>query len=385
MKVLLTTPSYPPFNSGLGNAVRQLAATLSRRGCEVVVATGGSQRGHRQDPELNVRIEEFEVQGAAFVFNPIRGKDVDAYKQFLIESRFDLLVFNAWQTWSTDIALQHLRAIRGRKVLYSHCVSTNTFMQPQPLRSLLRYLAWRPYWSRLSLWMHQLDGLIFLAGTGCDARFDDVKLAKKLRIAFDVIPNALSSAASAILDQPLIPRDARRQIVSAGAYEWQKGHDFVLRAYAQSNARNRIPLKILGQHYTPYTDTLRKLSKELGLLDSMVTFHEGVSGDGLLEEYRQSVAFVSGSHTECQPLVLLDAMASGTPFIARATGCIPHLVGGISVRSEEAAAQALDALLHEDGKWLNHAEAGRLEARNTHHPDRIGEKLAAALLKEGAP
>ncbi len=384
MKVLLTTPSYPPFNSGLGNAVRQLAATLTRCGCQVVVATAGSQRGDRQDPELNLRIEEFRVQGAAFVFNPIRGKDVKAYKQFLIESRFDLFVLNAWQTWSTDIALQHLGEIRGRKMLYSHCVSTNTFMQPQPLRSLLRYLAWRPYWSRLGLWMRQIDGLVFLAETGCDARFDDVRLAKKLRIAFNVIPNALSFAASVTLDQPLMPRNARRQIVSVGSYEWQKGYDFVLRAYAQSNACNRIPLKILGQRYTPYTDTLRKLSKKLGILDSMVTFHEGVSESALIAEYRQSLVFISGSYTECQPLVLLDAMACGTPFIARATGCIPQLVGGISVRTEETAAQVLDTLLMHDEEWLRYAEAGRLEAYNTHHPDRVSEKLAAAFLKEGA-
>ena len=44
-KILLTAPTYPPNNSGLGNVVQQLAKLIGEQGWEVVVATGGGARG----------------------------------------------------------------------------------------------------------------------------------------------------------------------------------------------------------------------------------------------------------------------------------------------------------------------------------------------------
>ena len=123
-------------------------------------------------------------------------------------------------------------------------------------------------------------------------------------------------------------RQERRQLIAVGAYHWLKGHDFSLQAYARSQAKNVVPIRLFGQCFTPYTDELRRLATQLGILDDFVSFYEGVSGADLLEECANSVALLSGSHTECQPLVLLDAMAVGTPFVARLTGCIPGLQGG---------------------------------------------------------
>lgn len=62
MRILLTTPIYPPFNSGLGNAVAQQAAFISKSGHDVVVVTHGEQRSTIH--EDRVRIERFSVHGA---------------------------------------------------------------------------------------------------------------------------------------------------------------------------------------------------------------------------------------------------------------------------------------------------------------------------------
>jgi len=50
MKILVTDTHLLPYNSGLGNAVQQQVVSLKKHGCEVVVATGGSTRGRREDP-----------------------------------------------------------------------------------------------------------------------------------------------------------------------------------------------------------------------------------------------------------------------------------------------------------------------------------------------
>ncbi len=165
MKVLITSPTYPPFNSGLGNVAQQQAAALVRKGWTVVVATGGSKRLTRSDPDSGATVEEFNVRGSDSLLQPLGG-DVASYEQFLVKSSFDVVLLNAWQTWSTDLALRALRRINARVFVFSNCVSTNLFLSRQPLRSLLRYLAWRPsFWMRMiARRMEQLDRLDFCIG-----------------------------------------------------------------------------------------------------------------------------------------------------------------------------------------------------------------------------
>lgn len=378
MKILLTTPTYPPFNSGLGNAVRQQAKALIERGHEVVVATGGERRATGEDPASGARIEVFAVSGAGWLVHPIRG-DVDAYATFLGRGQFDVSVFNAWQTWSTDIPLGMLDQIAGRKYVYSHGLSTNLFFRFQPLRSALRWAAWRPYRWRLGARMQALDGVIFLADQGCDCRFDDLVVANRLGIVHGVVPNAIFGAAAARLGAVPVPRAHRCCLIAVGAYEPMKGHDFVLRAYARSFAKNRLRLDVFGQKFTPYTDDLRRLVDTLQLEPGYVSFHQGVSDEALVARYEQAIAVVSGSHTECQPLILLDAMATGTPFIARARGCIPALQGGNAVETEKDAASAIDRVVTDENLWTRLSKTGASAARTEFHPTVVGEKLGLFL------
>lgn len=316
--------------------------------------------------------------GADSLLQPMGGSIPD-YVQFLENTRFDVVVMNAWQTWSTDLGLRNLGAISGRIFVYSHCISTNLFLWYQPLRSLVRCLAWRPYWWRLAKKMRQLDGLIFLADGGCDSRFDDIELAHRHGIKLAVVPNALSPAALAVLDKPMQGFSGRSQLIAVGSYDKQKGHDFVLRAYARSKAKNRIPLKVYGQRFTGFSENLHGLASRLGLIPEYVSFHQGISGEALLEEYRKSYLLLSGSHTECQPLVLLDAMATGTPFVARRAGCIPSLAGGVAVETVDMAARAIDRMLVDQDEWLRMNKEGISDARSKYHPEVVGDALMASL------
>lgn len=376
MRILLTTPTYPPFNSGLGNAVAQQAACLAKAGHEVVVATGGPSRGARE--QAGIQVETFALRGADSWLQPIRG-EVAAYTDFLLHNDWDVVLLNAWQNWATDLALRHLEAIPGRRFVYSHCISTNVFYPRQPLRSFLRYVAWRPYWWRLPRFMKRLDGVLFLAGGGSDSRFDDLRLARQHAVPLRVVPNSLSSAATAVLAKPSLPLPARDRLMAVGSYHWQKGFDFVLRAYAASEARHRFVLHLYGQKHSAYSATLCSLARRLGLQEGRVVFHEGVSGEALVAAYCQARLVLSGSHTECQPLVLLDANAAGAPFVARSTGCIVSMPGGVAIRTWEEMARQLDALAGGGPFWESLANAGRKAASDVYHPDHTARQLLDAL------
>lgn len=375
LRVLITVPTFPPFNSGLGNAVLRQAQLLTERGCQVVVATEGDCRNTCELGD-GIRVERFQVKGAKFLANPIRG-DVAGYLRFLRSEPFDVLLMNAWQTWSTDICLDHLEALPGKKVLLSHGLATNIFLTPTPLRSTVRYVLWRPYALRLRSILQRLDALIALARDGCDSRFDDVRLARSLGVPVHVVPNALPDYAVAKLGQFVSNAD-RNGLISVGSYDWFKGHDFVLQAYAKSRAMNRLPLRFFGQTFNATTDHLRQLAVHLGVRDQFVEFNAGISGEALFDYYRKSLVFVGGSHTECQPLTILDAMAAGTPFVARATGCINILPGGLAVADVAEAGHALDRVLAAEF-WQTCSAAGVKAANEDYHPSRVGIRLDSAL------
>ncbi len=375
MRVLITVPTFPPFNSGLGNAVLRQAQLLTARGWQVVVTTEGACRSTCEHDD-GIRVERFQVKGANFLANPIRG-DVNGYLKFLRSEPFDVLMMNAWQTWSTDICLDHLDALPGKKVLLTHGLATNVYLTPTPIRSAARYLLWRPYALRLRSVLRRLDALIALARDGCDSRFDDVRLARSLGIPLHIVPNALPDYAVAKLGHTL-PIAERSGLISVGSYDWFKGHDFVLCAYAKSAAMNRLPIRFFGQKINETTDHLRSLASRLGVRDQYVEFNAGVSGGELFEHYRKSLVFVGGSHTECQPLTILDAMAAGTPFVARATGCINILPGGLAVVDANEAAQAIDRLLATE-LWQTFSVAGAKAASEDYHPSHVGAGLDLAL------
>ena len=261
MKILLTTPTYPPFNSGLGNAVFRQASMLKEAGHEVHIATGGAFTGSRVDEDLALRVYEFNITGADSLLHSIKG-DVLQYQEFLTDSNFDVLIFNAWQTWSTDIAIKMLSKIPGKKIVLSHGTSVNLIMKSDFWRSLVRYILWRPYWWRMKSVMTKIDGLIFLSSDGVDSRFDDVKLARKASLHFSVVPNALSNSATSRLSEVPEKFTARSGFISVGSYDWAKGHDFVIRSYAKSLFKNKLPLRIFGQKYTLHTKALRMLALE---------------------------------------------------------------------------------------------------------------------------
>jgi 1,2-diacylglycerol 3-alpha-glucosyltransferase len=376
MRILLTSPTYPPFNSGLGNAVAQQANGLARAGHEVVVATGGGKRGSRGAE--GIRVETFDLSGADSWLQPIRG-DVATYTDFLRNNDWDAVLLNAWQNWATDLALRHLGEIPGRKFVYSHCISTNVFYLHQPLRSVLRYMAWRPYWQRLPKCMTQLDGVLFLAALGSDSRFDDLRLARQIAVPLRIVPNSLSLSAAALLARPPLALSARDRLIAVGSYQWQKGFDFVLRAYAASSACNQIPLHFFGQEYSAYSKQLQRKAEAMGVLSNSVYFHEGVSGDALQAEYARALLVLSGSHTECQPLALLDASVCATPFVARATGCINGMPGGIAIKSWIEMAQQIDKFLENMNHWQVYSQAARTAAENIYNPDVVAQKLVDVL------
>lgn len=106
-------------------------------------------------------------------------------------------------------------------------------------------------------------------------------------------------------------------LVYVGRVAHEKNIDFLLRMFARLRAqRPDVVFVIAGEG--PARDSLTRLSRELGLIDAMRFIGYLDRRTELPNCYAAGDAFVFASRTETQGLVLLEAMAQGTPVVSTA-------------------------------------------------------------------
>jgi glycosyltransferase involved in cell wall biosynthesis len=138
-------------------------------------------------------------------------------------------------------------------------------------------------------------------------------------------------------------------LLYVGRIAGEKGLDFLLRVFARIvTERSRVRLLLVGDG--PCESELKKLARELGIGDQ-VLFCGAVPHSEVPHYAAAADLFVFSSVTETQGLVLIEAMAAGTPIVAvEAPGSMDILDegGGLLVpQQEEVFAEAVVDLLRD--------------------------------------
>jgi glycosyltransferase involved in cell wall biosynthesis len=131
------------------------------------------------------------------------------------------------------------------------------------------------------------------------------------------------------------PRPDKHRILSAGRLVWEKGHQDVLRAFAAlrrvlaGTDHTDVELLVVGDG--PERKRLKRYARELGVADT-VEFRHTVPYDEMPALYASASALVLASlptrgWEEQFGMVLVEALAAGTPVIACSTGAVPEVLG----------------------------------------------------------
>jgi len=149
------------------------------------------------------------------------------------------------------------------------------------------------------------------------------------RARMRVVPNvvdeqAFHPAPPADASKPATPRSAQR-LLNVAALAEKKGHGDLLHALRALTPELDLRLEVVGDG--PLMDELRALTAELGL-EAAVSFRGELPKAAVADRMREADLFVLPSLFENLPCVLLEAMASGLPFVASAVGGVPELADG---------------------------------------------------------
>ena len=326
MRILHTVEFYYPSVGGAQEVVRQLSEHMAVAGHDVTVAT--SRLPGRNAGTVNgVRIVEFDVSENAV--RGYRGEDVDRYKSFLVGGDFDVIMNYAAQQWATDLFFEVIDSVRARKVLVP-CGFSALYMP-----------SYGEYFARMPKLLEKYDATVYLA-----ERYRDIDFAREHGVSnLHIIPNAADEREFG----SLLSNDERARIrakygisgklvLTIGTHTGSKGHRKSMLAFLLAPFV-RGTLLIVGDEGScrKSCEWQAAMANRLGRLLGKKVLLLDIDREDTVRLLEAADVFLFLSTIEASPLVLFEAAAASTPFVASRAGNSEEIArwtqGGVTVRS----------------------------------------------------
>lgn len=373
LRVLMLSDVYFPRINGVSTSIASFRGALQRQGHSVTLVCPGYPLGQVDEPGV-LRIASRAVPGDP-EDRMMRYRELLALAAPLAEQAFDLIHVH------TPFVAHHAGIRLGRRLDIPVVASYHTLFEEY----LHHYVRWLPQrWLRFlarRLAVHQCRQLDALVTPSHAMR--EALLRYGVTAPMTVIPTGLALESFA---QPAEACDFRsrydlpanaRLLLYVGRTAFEKNIGFLIEMLPKVLEKHpEAHLVITGEG--PAREALARQAREAGLADA-VTFLGYLGRDGPLQAaYRAADLFVFASRTETQGLVLLEAMALGTPVVSTAVmGTREVLVEGegclIAEESHPDFAAKVNRVLADDTLRRRLAERGRVHAAGWHEDAKAAE------------
>jgi glycosyltransferase involved in cell wall biosynthesis len=315
MRILHTVEFYYPSKGGSQAVVQQLSERMAAMGHEVVVAT--SWLPERKSRSLNgVTIKEFKIAG-----NKVRGYqgDTEAYQEFLLSEKFDVIMNYAAQQWATDLCFDVIDQIKTRKILVPCGFSG------------LKDPAYIQYFKQMPEWLKKYDKTIYLSDTYQDAVFAKQHKIKNMVI----IPNGADEREFESIYNGDIRQELsigpNKVIMHLGSFTGAKGQPEAIEIYKRAAIPNSR-LILVGNVFDPKTYNRSRLAAflfnihPLSIKKNMRIRVLQLPRDKTVALLQAADVFLFPSNIEASPLVLFEACAAKTPFLTSDVGNAKEII-----------------------------------------------------------
>jgi 1,2-diacylglycerol 3-alpha-glucosyltransferase len=362
MRILMISDVYFPRINGVSTSIQTFRCELEKLGNEVFLIAP-SYDDEYLDDDRTIRVES-------------RGIVVDPEDRMI---KLGKLISRLNELKDLDFDILHIHTpfvahyggIKIAKALGIPCVVTyHTLFEeyfyhyiPWLPKQLLRYVARRFSVSQCN----QVDGVISPSSMILD-------LLKKYGVATQMVtlPTGIDSQAFASGNGPRfrqnfgIPTD-KKLLLNVSRVAFEKNISAIIEAYALlRQSRDDIHLVIAGEG--PAKNQYIALAAELKLGESISFVGYLDRSTQLVDCYHAADVFVFASKTETQGLVLLEAMASGTPVVSVAEmGTKNVLTAGLGVRITDGSpndfSTKISEVLDDSALYTNLVNTGIAYAR----------------------
>ncbi len=353
---LLGDPDLPPGRGG--TPVTQLAVQLLQRGHRVVLVTLDermSQRRVWKEGPLTLDIAPFRLRR--------RARDVFRQERFAIKT--------ALESHEVDLVHAHWT--------YEYALGALAARKP----TLVTMRDWPPTILRYEFDAYHLVRLMMAARVVTRARYMSVtspymqvRLQRVTKLPIPIIPNALTS--DIFYDQSRTADLIKPTLLAVNArFNRRKNVSRLLEAFQL--VRTSIPhavLILVGNDYGQSGVAARWASRRG--LDVGVTFVGPQSHTDVLARMRSADLFVHPALEESFGMVLVEAMAQGTPIVGgRRSGAVPWVLDHgragdlVDVSDSKALAHAICESLADPARWKDMSNRGKRHAFDSFNLDSV--------------
>jgi glycosyltransferase involved in cell wall biosynthesis len=359
MRILHTAFSYFPEVSGIPEVVSQISERLARRGHEVHVATGAVPGVPQSEIINGVNVHRFNVSG-----NLVRGigGESRAYLEFVQSGKWDVVAAHCAQIWSTDLLFQV--DIDAPCVFVAHGLSA------------YKDAVYRDYFGQLAAWLGQQKTMVSLSNVGIeDGAF---RRAYSLPDA-TIIPNGIDTkewSSPTLGVRSAWGLEAQPWLVNVSNHTPAKSHDLLFDLMKQFHSRKEsIHITQIGRGHRAGKWNIGKLGIRGGcyykcrarsLFEKSVTLMTNGSRAETVSAVKEADLMVLTSNWEASPLVILESMAAGTPFVTFDAGCVREHVGGRVVDSLSEMAETVIELMADSDLRRELGEQGKRRIAERH-------------------
>lgn len=346
LKILHAVEFYYPSIGGAQEVVRHLSERMVKAGHDVTIAT--TKLPNRESLVHNgVKIVEFELSGNSV--NGVKGNK-KPYIDLLTKGGFDIIMTYAAQQWSTDIFLENLDDIKAKKVLVP--CGYSALYDP----------AYAEFFAKMPERLRKVDAAIYLSND-----YRDINFAREHGLKNSiVIPNGADESEFTELLSSERKTTLRNSygigglvIMTVGNYTGEKGHLDLLSAFRKLpiSKATLISAGTIKPHdgcFDEFERQAENINMSRRYIGKRVVMIDGSDRPLVCDMLKLADMFVFLSNIEASPLVIFEAAAASTPFVASSAGNIAELAkwlkSGVVVKSHprpngRVVADKVDTLL----------------------------------------
>lgn len=367
MKIAMMTNNYKPFIAGVPISIERLSEGLRANGHEVVVFA----------PDYKEQTnEEDVVRYRALIKGIVNG--------FSVPDSFDRKIEKKFREGNFDVIHVHHPLLIGWTALYL----SRKYDVPLVFTYHTRYEQYLHYIKASFLQDFVPNYVNYYAGH-CDVVFAPTPsmqdylegIGTQTRLA--VLPTGLGKKSFETDDVEVLK--LRGELLGGKKYLFccvarlakEKNIDFLLRALARRKKIHAADFRLAIVGEGPYQEELCKLAKGLDI-EEEILFVGKVANEKVKNYCKAADLFLFASLSETQGIVLLEAMAAGTPVLAvKASGVQDVVVNGengyMTYLSEIEYSNKLEEILLKDRAYL---EQGAIETARQYEITEIAKWAA---------
>lgn len=345
--------------------VSRIAARLAARGHEVHVATASQPLAPSQEVVDGVVVHRFVVRG-----NAVTGLDGDirGFREFAMSGQWDVVMMHCAQAWSTDALLPYLGQLSCAKIFVGHGFSA------------LDNPAYRHYFASFAQYLRQFNRVFTLSPL-----LEEREFCRLHGIPEPVVvPNGVD-----LEEWEQAPLNVRTDwkigpapwVLSLSNHSTVKRHSLFLAVF--NEIRKALPAAkgtIIGNHYPAACWNLGRFGIKGGcwyscrtkaLSQAAISLRRNESRTRVVSAVQEAGVVLVTSSREASPLVVLECMAAGTPWVSLPVGCVRENSGGVVVNSPDEMVSVTLQLLNDPQRCQQLARQGRKLAAERHNWDAI--------------